>query len=102
MIQIMKIFQKLILLALIPVIGFCAEDKPLHVYPPVPGLEPSEHYSFKIRKQGSNEWMDMFALVTTCKSGGITNGVTADAYYWRLGKWSNTYVNFEISKNTPV
>ncbi len=97
-----KVFQKLILLALIPVIGFCAEDNHVHVYPPVPGLESSEHYSFKIRKQGSDDWIDMFAFVTTCKSGGVTNGVTADAYYWRLGKWSNTYVNFEISKNTPV
>ena len=53
-----------------PIIGICDEDKRLHIYSPVPGLEPSKHYSFKIRSQGSSEWKEMFAFVTTCKSGG--------------------------------
>ena len=44
----------------------------------------------------------MFAFVTACKSGGVTNGVTANAYYWRLDEWSNTYINFEMAGHHRV
>ena len=98
----MRLIQKIILILLMPIIGICNEDNRMHIYSPVPGLESSKHYSFKIRSQGSSEWKKMFAFVTSCKSGGITNGVTANAYYWRLDKWSNTYVNFEMLENTPI
>ena len=98
----MKIIKTFILVIFIPILGLCLDQRDLYIYPPVPGLVPSEHYSFKIRKQGSDEWIKPFAFVTTCKSGGTTNGVTANAYYWRLDKWSNTYINFEIEKNTPI
>ena len=93
---------KLCLLIGMPILTFSEVREGLHIYPPVPGLEPSPHYSFKIRTQGSNKWTDAFAFVTACKSGGVTNGTTANAYYWRLDKWSNTYINFEISNNHPV
>ena len=100
----MKLSKRVSLFLLIgvAVFAFSEASEGVHVYPPVPGLEPSPHYSFKVRIQGSNKWIDAFAFVTTCKSDGVTNGVTANAYYWRLDKWSNTYINFEMASHNRV
>ncbi|MGC6448305.1 MAG: hypothetical protein ACON5J_17885, partial [Rubripirellula sp.] len=69
------------------------QDQELVVYSEVPGVEPSEHYSFAIRKLGSNgPWLRPFAFVTKCKEGikGKNN------YFAHLRNWSNTYINFEM------
>ena len=68
----MKLSKRVSLFLLIgmPIFAFSEAGEGVHVYPPVPGLEPSEHYSFKVRTQGSDKWIDAFAFVTTCKSGG--------------------------------
>ena len=100
----MKLSKRVSLFLLIgnSIFAFSQASDGLRVYPPVPGLEPSEHYSFKVRTQGSDKWIDVFAFVTACKSGGVTNGVTANAYYWRLDEWSNTYINFEMASHHSV
>ena len=74
-----------------------AENSGINVYPPVPGLTPSDKYSFKVRTEDSQNWLDPFAFVTTCQQGGETN-----RYYRHLEDWSNTYINFEMSNNIPV
>ncbi len=79
--------------------GFISEasNDGIHVYPAVPGLAPSEHYTFKVRTVGSSTWLDPFAFITTCKQGGETN-----TYYKWLTDWSNSYINFEMSNSVPV
>ena len=53
-----------------------ADNAGINVYSDVPGLTPSDHYSFKVRKEGSDSWLAPFAFLTECKQGGETN-----AYY---------------------
>ena len=66
----------------------------LVVYPPVPGLAASEHYSVRVRsaKEGS-EWQSAFAWVTACKA--IEK--KTDGYFDSLAGWTHTYVNFEAA-----
>jgi len=64
----------------------------LIVYPPVPGLEASEHYSVRVRSTAhGNQWQSVFAWKTVCKS--IEK--KTDAYFDTLAGWTHTYVNFE-------
>lgn len=74
-----------------------AENAGLQVYPAVPGLPPSEQYSFKVRTVGSTNWLDSFAFITRCQQGGSTNH-----YFEHLEDWSQTYINFEMSNAVPV
>ena len=74
-----------------------ADNAGISVYSDVPGLTPSDHYSFKVRKEGSDSWLAPFAFLTECKQGGETN-----AYYRHLEDWSNSYINFEMSNGIPV
>jgi hypothetical protein len=69
----------------------------LSVYPPVPGLAPSVHYSFRVREVGSTQWMAPFAWFTECPWN------YAPYYYSEfIGGWSNTYCNFEMGNHVPV
>lgn len=70
----------------------------LHVYPPVPGLAPSEHYRVRVRARNSGEWKDAFAWVTACK----TIKRRTDAYFDTLAGWTHTYVNFETAGAVEV
>ena len=82
----------------------------LHVYPPVPGLDPSPYYDIYIQKvnelNSSNladatNWETPFAWFTQCPdfiSGGDHKGY----YSVYIGGWSNTYTNFELAPNTPI
>jgi len=73
----------------------------LNVYDPVPGLAPSEHYSFQIRETGGGEWRSPFAFITRCVPSNEVNDATM--YYSRfIGDWSNTFINFEIEEWTEV
>lgn len=64
----------------------------LLVYPPVPGLAASEHYSVRVRPAGGESpWRSAFAWLTGCKeSERKKNG-----YFDTLAGWTHTYVNFE-------
>jgi hypothetical protein len=79
------------LLILLPWIAQAAGD--LHVYPAVPGLEASEHYTVRVRSMGG-EWQRAFTWQTECK--------TEEAYFDTLKGWTHTYVNFETSAAVEV
>ena len=67
------------------------------VYDPVPGLDPSPYYKFRIR-DGTDEdsdWMESFAFLTECTLEKYCN-------YFNLENWTNTYINFEMSENSLV
>ena len=55
----------------------------LSVYGEVPGLEPSPFYKFKVRKEGSEEWLDTFAFLTECTLEKYCN---TTGYYGALGQ----------------
>jgi hypothetical protein len=74
----------LLIRTLFPLISHGAES--LHVYPPVPGLAPSEHYSVRMRAIGG-EWQSAFTWQTACKK--------EPGYFEHLEGWTHTYVNFE-------
>lgn len=74
-------------------------DEKLIVYPAVPGLAASEHYSVRVRagREGS-EWRSAFAWETVCKS--IEK--ETDGYFDTLARWSHTYVNLETAGPVEV
>ncbi len=82
----------------------------LHVYPPVPGLDPSPYYDIYIQKvsalNSSNlaevtNWEIPFAWFTQCPYS--PTGENINGYYSKfIGGWSNTYTNFELAPNTPI
>jgi len=74
-----------------------AAAEQLSVYPPVPGLAPSEFYSFRVRQVGSDQWFTPFAWFTECQPG-----MSGYYYYGAIIGWSNTYCNFEMANNVPV
>ena len=67
------------------------------VYDPVPGLDPSPYYKFRIRDGTDEEsdWMESFAFLTECTLEKYCN-------YFNLENWTNTYINFEMSENSLV
>lgn len=68
-----------------------AADK-LLVYPPVPGLAASAHYSVRVREAGG-EWQSAYVWETACKKVERNT----DAYFDHLAGWTHAYVNFETS-----
>ncbi|HYX05149.1 MAG TPA: carbohydrate-binding protein, partial [Bacteroidales bacterium] len=77
----------------------------LHVYPPVPGLEPSPYYEIQIQKVSElnsdnladvTNWETAFAWFTQCKQD------ETGYYSHYIGGWSDTYTNFELDPNTPI
>ncbi len=73
--------------------GAASEDK-LSVYPPVPGLDESPHYRFRVRKLDSGEWLSPFAFMTRAGRGR--------AYYGAMDGWTQTYCNFEMGENVAI
>jgi hypothetical protein len=75
----------------------CGDD--VVVYPPVPGLAASAHYTVRVRSvsEGS-EWQNAFAWETACKSVEKKT----DAYFDTLAGWTQTYVNFETAVAVEV
>ena len=62
-------------------------DDELVVYPPVPGLAASEHYTVRVRSAGDGgEWQNAFAWETACK----TIDKKSDAYFDTLAGWTHT------------
>lgn len=83
-------------------------EEDIHVYPPVPGLDPSPYYEISVQKisdlnssdlsQATN-WQTCFAWFTQCRDKSNNN----ESYYANyIGGWSHTYVNFELDPNTPI
>lgn len=77
-----------------------AQINGLLVYGSVPGLAPSDQYRFRVRVVGSGEqgWQAAFASIIRCKN--TPKG--KDAYFPELAGWSNTYINFEMSRPVEV
>ncbi|MFC2090942.1 malectin domain-containing carbohydrate-binding protein [Bacteroidota bacterium] len=78
----------------------------LHIYPPVPGLDPSPYYEIRIQKVSElnsgnladvTNWETPFAWFTQCRKD-------EKGYYYEfgIGGWSHTYTNFELDPNTPI
>ena len=72
----------------------CAADD-LVVYPPVPGLPASKHYSVRVRsaRDGGSAWQSAFAWETVCKAVEKKT----DGYFDTLAGWTHTYVNVETA-----
>jgi len=70
-----------------------AADNPV-VYPPVPGLAASAHYTVRVRSADEGgAWQNAFAWETVCR----TTGKKTDAYFDSLAGWTHTYVNIETA-----
>ena len=66
----------------------------LVVYPAVPGLEASQHYTVRVRAAvDGGRWQPAFVWETACKR---VEG-KADAYFRELVDWTHAYVNFETT-----
>ncbi|MGC9343967.1 MAG: carbohydrate-binding protein, partial [Bacteroidales bacterium] len=87
-----------------------ADGDSLHIYPPVPGLDPSPYYEIYVQKlsalnSGSlaniTNWETPFAWFTQCPDYA-TDGDNKGYYSNFIGGWSNTYTNFELDPNTPI
>lgn len=70
----------------------------LVVYPPVPGLAASEHYTIRVRPAGGGDWQPVFAWQTSCKP----IAPKTDGYFDTLAGWSHTYCNFETAGAVEV
>ncbi len=80
----------------------------LHVYPPVPGLDPSPYYEFRVQKVSElnsvnladvTNWETPFAWFTRSPLKNTDPGYGYASY---IGGWSHTYTNFELDPNTPI
>ena len=88
----------LVAFVLTPSPGRTAPDG-LRVYPPVPALEPSAHYSVRVRAAAAGSaWQRAFAWETACK----TIEKDTDAYFAHLAGWTHAYVNFEMQGAVEV
>ncbi|MCX5676412.1 MAG: endo-polygalacturonase, partial [Planctomycetota bacterium] len=89
--------QHIIFLLVAPLLAPLAvarADDELVVYPPVPGLAASEHYTVRVRSaRDGSQWQSAFAWETVCK----TIEKKTDAYFDTLAGWTHTYVNFETA-----
>lgn len=80
----------------------------LVVYKNVPGLAPSNKYAVRVRSAATNnEWVDCFTHYTYNKASdlpddGVVMPTTNFHYQLYTDKWSQSYANFEMSKNSPV
>jgi hypothetical protein len=80
----------------------------LVVYTEVPGQISSDKYTIRVKSRLTNDqWVDCFAHYTYNRAGelpadGRNLSITNFQYQWFTDKWSHTYGNIELSKNTPV
>lgn len=77
------------------------DSQQLSVYPPVPGLDPSPHYRFRVREVESESWEEPFAWFSECVESTPEND--ASKYYSQyIGGWSQTYCNFEMAEGAMI
>jgi len=85
----------------------------LVVYKDVPGLAPSDKYTIRVRSAATNNvWVDVFAHYTynrafelerINRADGTVPPLTTTQHYANFtSRWSHSYGNIEMSKNTPV
>ena len=80
----------------------------LVVYKDVPGQIASDKYTIRVKSAATKgAWVDVFAHKTYNRAGelpadGRNLSITNFQYQWFTDKWSHTYGNIELSKNTPV
>ena len=77
----------------------------LVAYTDVPGLDPSEFYTIRVRSAATNnEWVDCFAHITRNWAYLQDPHPKGDNrnYSLHTDGWSHTYANIEMSKNSPV
>jgi hypothetical protein len=79
----------------------------LIVYKDVPGLEPSEFYTIRVRSVATNnKWVNCFANITRNLASTFPNdNLNTDSnwqYFKHTDKWSQTYCNIEMSPNSSV
>jgi len=80
----------------------------LVVYEDVPGQISSDKYTIRVKSGVTNDqWVNVFAHYTYNRAGelpldGLGKTITNFHYQWFTDKWSHTYGNIEMSKNTPV
>jgi hypothetical protein len=74
-----------------------AGNERINVYPTVPGLAPSDQYSFRVRAVGETEWLEPFPFITR----SIFQSAAGHDFSSIAG-WSKTYINFEMSGSTQV
>ena len=89
-------------------LGSSAASPVVGVYGPVPGLEPSPFYSFRVRKaqdglnHANSQWKEPFAMLTECtREKNCQNGQNKLGFE-NLDNWSNTYINFEMMEDNIV
>ena len=71
----------------------------LVVYPPVPGLAASPHYSVRVRPvNAGSAWQSAFAWETVCKKVDKKTEASFDL----LAGWTHTSVNFETAGAVEV
>jgi len=87
---------------------FIKGNDTLTVYKDVPGQISSDKYTIRVKSAATNgEWVDVFAHKTYNRASelpadGRNLSITNYQYQWFTDKWSHTYGNIELSKNTPV
>ena len=76
----------------------------VNVYGPVPGLDPSPYYSFRVKEESETEWQETFAMLTECNYQTMCNNnqMSGNGIFTHLENWTNTYINFEMMEDTPV
>ena len=88
--------------------SFIQNSDTVIVYKNVPEQAPSDKYTIRVRSAATNnEWVDVFAHKTYNRASelpadGRNLSITNFQYQWFTDKWSHTYGNIELSKNTPV
>ena len=88
--------------------GSSAASPVFSVYGPVPGLEPSPFYSFRVRKaqdglnHANSQWKEPFAMVTECTREKNCQNGQSKLGFENLDNWSNTYINFEMMEDNII
>lgn len=94
-----SVFPAFILVAAFACASAGEASDAVRVYGNVPGLEASDIYRLRVRPVGGGEdWREAFAFITRCKEG--IKG--KNAYFPHLSNWSNTYINFEMSRPVEI
>ena len=95
----MKLALKLFTVLLLASQSVAQAADELVVYPPVPGLAASEHYTMRVRPaREDSKWQSAFAWETVCKK----IDKKTDAYFETLAGWTHAYVNFETTGPVEV
>ncbi len=86
-------------------------DASLHVYDPVPELDPSPYYEIRVQEKSKlnsaslsavTNWQTPFAWFTECVQKSAPDTFTDKSYYGSIAGWSHTFTNFELTSGTTI